>query len=355
MVTRPVHCRVQSSAKCHYRFQKCLWEENKGETYGRCSICLVSTSAEALWVWPVVCCVFCFSQKHKFSRKSSPWRRFMVMATSRLLFRKWHLRHCRLPENLKHVKSPNLLEAPFCLLKPLRFCLLRCSWHPHAEPCIRSVSAPSCQQSTPHLFLAFCFLIIHFGFFFPLRYSRRWNIPHKTTPSPSSQRSLSFLDNIHHHPLWLNPQSGSFKPPIIRVYDPSVSEQADHPSPWRMEIQRLRFSRSGVGLTHQWCLKHPCQLILITHQSWAAFMVRPQRFSALRLLTSISHSCNSVGGTQLQPQLRTREAHRVWQSSASPPSISSSCKTHKTYAQRFPARMHQNVSVTPSPSCMKNS
>ena len=149
------------------------------------------------------------------------------------------------------MKSPNLLEAPFCLLKPLRFCLLRCSWHPHAEPCIRSVSAPSCQQSTPHLFLAFCFLIIHFGFFFPLRYSRRWNIPHKTTPSPSSQRSLSFLDNIHHHPLWLNPQSGSFKPPIIRVYDPSTSEQADHPSPWRMEIQRLRFSRSGVGLTHQ--------------------------------------------------------------------------------------------------------
>ena len=85
-------------------------------------------------------------------------------------------------------------------------------------------------------------------------------------------------------------------------------------------------------------------------------MVRPQRFSALRLLTSISHSCNSVGGTQLQPRLRTTEALRVWQSSASPPSISfSSCKTHKAYAQKFPARMHQNVSVTPPPSCMKKS
>lgn len=166
MVTRPVHCRVQSSAKRHYRFQKCLWEENKRKTYGKCSICLVSTSAEAPWVWPVVCHVFCFSQKHKFSRKLSPLRRFMVMATHRLFFRKWHLRHCRLPENLKHVKSLNLLEAPFCLLKSLRFCLLRCSWHPHAEPCIRSVSAPSCQQNTPHLFLAFCFLIIHFGVFF---------------------------------------------------------------------------------------------------------------------------------------------------------------------------------------------
>ena len=165
-MTRPVHCRVQSSAKCHYRFQKCLWEENKGKTYGKCSICLVSTSAEALWAWPVVCHVFCFSQKHKFGKKTSALRRFMVMGTNKLLFKKWHLRHCRLPENLKHVKSPNLLEAPVCLLKSLHLCLLRWSWHPHAEPCIRSVSAPSCQQSAPHLFLAFCFLIIHFGFFF---------------------------------------------------------------------------------------------------------------------------------------------------------------------------------------------
>lgn len=119
MVMRPVHCRVQSSAKCHYRFQKCLWEENKGKTYGKCSICLVSTSAEAPWAWPVVCHVFCFSQKHKFGKKLSPLRRFMVMGKNKLLFKKWHLRHCRLPENLKHVKSPNLLEAPFCLLKSL--------------------------------------------------------------------------------------------------------------------------------------------------------------------------------------------------------------------------------------------
>lgn len=98
---------------------------------------------------------FCFSQKHKFGKKPSALRRFMVMGTNKLLFKKWHLRHCCLPENLKHVKSPNLLEAPFCLLKSLHLCLLRCSWHPHAEPCIRSVSAPSYQQSAPHLFLAF--------------------------------------------------------------------------------------------------------------------------------------------------------------------------------------------------------
>lgn len=231
-MTRPVHCRVQSSAKCHYRFQKCLWEENKGKTYGKCSICLVSTSAEALWAWPVVCHVFCFSQKHKFGKKPSALRRFMVMGTNKLLFKKWHLRHCRLPENLKHVKS-ELIRGSLLPLKissfmsPQMFLAPPC-WTLYPL-CLRSLLS---TERTTFIF-SILFPDHSFWFFF---HSRGWNIPHKTTPSPSSQRSLSFVDNIHHHPLWLNPQSGSFKPPIIRVYDPSTSEQADHPSPpgeWR--------------------------------------------------------------------------------------------------------------------------
>ena len=92
-----------------------------------------------------------FSQKHKFSRKPSPWRRFAVMAANRLLFRKWHLRHCRLPENLRNLKSPHLLEAPFCLLKSLHFCFPRCSWHPQ---CLTMYHINLCSLSRAyHIYL----------------------------------------------------------------------------------------------------------------------------------------------------------------------------------------------------------
>ena len=147
-------------------------------------------------------------QKVTFETLPSSWK-FETREVSELI------RGSLLPLKISSFMSPQMFLAPPCwTLYPL---------------CLRSLLS---TERTTFIF-SILFPDHSFWFFF---HSRGWNIPHKTTPSPSSQRSLSFVDNIHHHPLWLNPQSGSFKPPIIRVYDPSTSEQADHPSPpgeWR--------------------------------------------------------------------------------------------------------------------------
>lgn len=229
---RPVHCRVQSSAKCHYRFQKCLWEENKGKTYGKCSICLVSTSAEAPWAWPVVCHVFLFFPETQIRQEALSFEEVhgygykqaaLQKVTFETLLSSWKfetrevselIRGSLLPLKISSFMSPQMFLAPPCwTLYPL---------------CLCSLLSAECTT--------FIFSILFpdnsFWFFFFLCITQEDGISLiKQLLPPSSQRSLSFVDNIHHHPLWLNPQSGSFKPPIIRVYDPSTSEQADHPSP----------------------------------------------------------------------------------------------------------------------------
>ena len=155
IVKRPVHCRVQSSAKCHYRFQKCLWEENKGKTYGKCSICLVSTSAEAPWAWPVVCHVFLFFPETQIRQEALSFEEVHGHGYKQAALQKVTFETLLSSWKFETREVSELIRGSLCLLKSLHLCLLRCSWHPHAEPCIRSVSAPSYQQSAPHLFLAF--------------------------------------------------------------------------------------------------------------------------------------------------------------------------------------------------------
>lgn len=254
-VARPVHCTVQHSAKHHGRFQKFLWEDKKWKIHGKGSICLVSASAEAQWVWPFFGRIF-FFQKHKFSRKPSPWRRFGVMAANRLLFRKWHLRHCRLPENLRNLKSPYLSEAPFCLLKSLHL-------FPQAflaPPVPNRVSHQSLlpQQGIPHLFVAFCFLTIPF-WFFSLCVTQEDGITLIKQLLPPARKGLyPFVDKIHHHAAVAEPTVWVFQISNNQSLRREHWRASRAPPPWRMEIQRLRSSWSGAGLSHQWCLKyHP--------------------------------------------------------------------------------------------------
>lgn len=128
-----------------------------------------------------------------------------------------------------------LLEALFCLLKPLRFSFPRCFWHPDAEPSIGSVSSPSCQPSTPHLFLASCFLIIPFRVFFFLCITQEDGKSLRKQLLPLGHKGLHlFIDKTHHHAAVVEPTVWVFRIDNNREFMmQALPCQADPAGGWR--------------------------------------------------------------------------------------------------------------------------